>query len=123
MKDSRTGEYITFGVSFFLVAGLLIYFIFTFSRHDKEERLAFSSRVIWEEISEYKGQFVVPVEIENKGNKTANELRLKIKSKAFESEARIEYLARNGSRKIFLILPERPEKDSVSVTPIFYFLD
>lgn len=123
MKPSRAGEYVTFGLSLAIVGGLLIYFIFSSFKHDPEERLSFESRVVWEEVSAFNGRTIVPIVIKNLGSKTADLVKVKIETPEFDTEAELEYLTRNGSRKIFIMLPGRPEKDAIKITPIFYSLE
>lgn len=123
MKPSRTGEYLTFGLSLALVGGLLLSFIYSSFRHDSDHRLAFESKILWDQVSMVEGKSIIPLVVRNRGDKTANLLKLKIKTLHFETEAEIEYLTGNGSRKIFVILPGTPERDSITVTPIFYLLD
>jgi uncharacterized protein (TIGR02588 family) len=123
MKTSRTGEYITFFLSFILVAGLLVHFSLSAFHHQDEEILSFTMKILREEIAESEGRSIIPVQVENTGMITAVSLKLKISAGELESEVDVSYLAPDSPRKIFVILPGTPVRSELSVTPISYSLE
>jgi uncharacterized protein (TIGR02588 family) len=72
-------------------------------------------------------RFVLPIAIANRGGKTVSyaSFRIDVAGKAGErtETVEVEYLARDSTQHVYLLLEDDPASAKIRITPVYYRLD
>lgn len=124
IEASQLGEYISLVIStviLLFVGGYLIWNIIDAST----PYVIVKAEAAQEEAVPMGGRYIMPVEIENKSDKTLELLRLIVRvpenaGLVNEQEIEVDYLSRHSSQTLYVYLNAPLTKDQIQLQPVYY---
>lgn len=123
MRRQRFGEYVTFFLSLAIVLGLSGILLRNLFEKEDSDFLTFEHEILWREMKSENDSVILPVEITNKGGKTATTVKVEISDHEKSYEVDLEYIAGHSKKKFFMILPVAPQETELKVRLVYYSLD
>ena len=125
MPVRKLAEWVTLGVSTATILGLTTYLVLDLTETDTPyiELVATPLHAQARRVGE---RFVVPIEIENRGNRTVTYASFSVAVAGSEARAEtveVEYLARESTQRVYKFVERDPASAKVTVTPVYYRLD
>jgi uncharacterized protein (TIGR02588 family) len=118
-------EWVTLIVSAATILGLIVYLVVELAT-PASSYVELVAQPVHAEIAQVGGRFVLPVEIENRGGKTAAYAKFRVTSdgqSGTETEFELQYLGRNSRQRVYIYLDRDPRNMNVRVLPLYYRLD
>lgn len=123
MKRQRLGEYVTFFISLAIVLGLSGILLRNLFKKEDSKFLTFEHKILWNEMKSENDSTILPVEIVNKGGKTATTLKVEVSDHEKSYEVDLEYIAGHSKKKFFMLFSRAPREDEIKVRLVYYSVD
>ena len=130
-KDRPAGrklaEWVTMGVSLLVVAGVAGVLGYQATR-EKHAFVPAEMTPLLEEVREVKGQYILPIEVTNRGGRTLQGFKARVTSHPAQGPAEdrdfeIDYLGEGATQKIYLYFDRHPRDLRVRAQPLGYRLE
>lgn len=122
IKPAEMGEAISLGISTLLVILLLGYLLVALFHRSDSPYLQIKPSV-QDAVNLQNDGYVLPIIVENKGERTAASVTVIVKLPDGEREIEVEYLPRGSTRYIYLNVDQPYNKNQVSAKTSHYKLD
>lgn len=122
----KTAEIITFSFSIALLLGIAYFLLQQSQNHNHSDYLSITSSLDFDHVKKEGDTYILPLKIHNNGKTVARaQIHVDLGEEESPRERTIEltYLDKEGSQTIYLTLQHEPKKDSINVTPLFYYFD
>jgi uncharacterized protein (TIGR02588 family) len=125
--ERRVAEWVTLSVSTLLILAISAYLLIEATR-PVGPYVPVEARPLPEEVRQEGKQYILPIEITNRGRRTVRDLQIEVKLRApgGTSETRewtIDFLAEQSRQKAYLYLPWPPDPTGIEAKPLLYRLE
>ena len=122
----KLAEWVTLAVSCVLVFGLAAFLLVqALKPHSKFVAVRATPR--FEHVEKQGSQYFLPIEIENRGQRTIREVNIEVKwveqGKAQSRDVLVNYLGEKSRQTTIVILERDPQSLRIEAAPTFYRLD
>jgi uncharacterized protein (TIGR02588 family) len=122
----RLAEWFTLGISTLLVVAVAGILAYEAMRGDSPF-VPISVEVMKDEAVKVGQQYVVPVQVQNRGAKTVRDLTLRVKQNGGREqdghELRIDYLGEGAEQRVYVYLQSDPREEKLEVRAVAYQVD
>ena len=121
----RLAEWVSLGISALLIASTVTYLIVQGLR-GQSEFVPLAIDIVDDGISQVADQYIVPIEVHNRGQQTIRSFTGEIRLGGAEGESHeftIDYLGVRATEKVYVYLHRDPRSEDVRVTALTYQVD
>lgn len=123
----KIAEWVTMSVSSLLLLAVAGYLVYE-GLKDKSPYAAPDLQFFYDEVRQVGGQYVLPVEVRNEGDRTLQQFKGEVsgkdaQGKEIKREFTIDYFGEHTSRRLFLPFESNPRELYLKFQPIEYRLD
>ena len=123
----KLAEWVSLGVSLCLILGIAGFLLYETLRSSAPHPIV-RTRLLHQEVKKVDGRFILPVEIQNRGERAIRLLRLEVSytppgGREETRELDVDYLGEKSGQTVYLYFDEDPKTLGVKAEPQFYFLE
>ena len=125
----KLAEMVTLGASALLILSVTVYLTYLGLRAD-DPAVPVEVRLLTDQVQQTGGQFVVPVEVRNRGQRTLRSVKVLVAHRPLNdggggdvTDFEIDYLGPSSTQKVYLHLDRHPHSLKLDLRPVHYALD
>ncbi|HXH73542.1 MAG TPA: hypothetical protein VNJ08_01155 [Bacteriovoracaceae bacterium] len=112
----KSAEVASFLLSSGIILGLLIYLGMAYNTQESPDFLDMKASVLTEKIRRSGAHYIIPIKLENKGEKTPVRARFRIEVSGANYTIDVEYLSRKSSKMIYWTHEQEVRGPDIKVT-------